>query len=556
MTTLYEADPFAFNESSGILDQPSSSPPSGVGLAAPSAQAAPVAQAAPTQPVREQDPFRAEYAKMSGPQEFFTRVGEFGNGVLGRPSPLGMQIEARRRDKLAKIAEVKETTSALEHGVKLAQGMEGDARTKFIESYAGTLDGLDQGLGNTFKAVADRPDVVANIQKYLPYLPAPMQYLAKADTAAFIKTLGTAEGIKAVDAAKNQFFLQTASQKARTLMMGADHLGVPPELIAELQKTPTASTFLRLEQAATDSRVKFSPDEIAAINAHPDIFYPSLKLMSPKGEEAVAEDKAKKGTKSAHEVATEGENAQHHRALEGDAAARRNLEQQRLDQDKWGPLTEVSIDGKNVMVTQDKKNNRIIDANGNDVTAKIAPQVKGSPLDPGRVSMALQAHKDINDARNMIFDANGELNRTVIASMDVPGTKGVGTDARKAYSSIENAVSAKYRMETGAAGNQGEVESIAARFRPNLMDTKESAKYKMDRLQEFMGMTLDQLKESYHISQATYDKAKGGSRGDRGGEAQPLPADQSALVPNQDYVTSRGVATWNGTEFVPKKKKK
>jgi hypothetical protein len=191
----------------------------------------------------------------------------------------------------------------------------------------------------------------------------------------------------------------------------------------------------------------------------------------------------------------------------------------------------VSIDGKNVMVTQDKKNNRIIDGNGNDVTSKIAPQVKGAPLDPGRISMALQAHKDITDARNLIFDQNGELNRSVLAGMDVPGTSGVGTDARKAYSAIENAVAAKLRGETGAATNPGEIANTAARFRPTLMDTKESAKYKMDRLQEFMGMTLDQLKESYHISQETYDKAKGGSRGDRGGEAAAVPADKSALVP-------------------------
>jgi hypothetical protein len=82
-----------------------------------------------------------------------------------------------------------------------------------------------------------------------------------------------------------------------------------------------------MERAATDSRVKFTPDEIAGDQRAPDIFYPSLKLMSPKGEEAVAEDRAKKGTKSSHEVATETENATHHRALEADAAARRKLEQ-------------------------------------------------------------------------------------------------------------------------------------------------------------------------------------------------------------------------------------
>jgi hypothetical protein len=84
---------------------------------------------------------------MSGPQEFFTRLGEFGNGVLGRPSPLAMQIEAQRRDKLAKIAEVKETTQALEHGVKLAQGMEGEAGRSSSRAMRGRWTAWTRGSG-------------------------------------------------------------------------------------------------------------------------------------------------------------------------------------------------------------------------------------------------------------------------------------------------------------------------------------------------------------------------------------------------------------------------
>ena len=104
----------------------------------------------------------------------------------------------------------------------------------------------------------------------------------------------------------------------------------------------------------------------------------------------------------------------------------------------------------------------------------------------GRLSMLDQAEKDVTDAKALIFSADGKLNKKLLAEMSVPGTAGVGGSARTAYSAIENAIAAKLRAETGAAASPGEVANIAKRFRPGVLDTDASAKYKLDRLLEYV----------------------------------------------------------------------
>ena len=90
----------------------------------------------------------------------------------------------------------------------------------------------------------------------------------------------------------------------------------------------------------------------------------------------------------------------------------------------------------------------------------------------------------------MIFK-DGEYDKGIIAKMNVPFTAGVGGEARTVYSMVHNAIAAKLRAETGATANRDEVENIARRFMPTLLDTDESARDKMTRLQEFMDTALD-----------------------------------------------------------------
>lgn len=108
----------------------------------------------------------------------------------------------------------------------------------------------------------------------------------------------------------------------------------------------------------------------------------------------------------------------------------------------------------------------------------------------GKIAMLNQASEDIDQAMGLMFK-DGKFDKGLVAKMNVPLTAGLGGDARIAYSAIHNAVAAKLRAETGAAANRDEVDDIARRFMPTVLDTDESARNKMTRLKQFMNEAVD-----------------------------------------------------------------
>ena len=114
----------------------------------------------------------------------------------------------------------------------------------------------------------------------------------------------------------------------------------------------------------------------------------------------------------------------------------------------------------------------------------------------GKIAMADQAVLDLRDARSLLFDDKGELNRGTVAAMNVPFTAGVpgNTAARSAYSKLHNAVAAKLRIETGAAATESEVKGILDRFLPKISDPASVAAERLDRLENFMNTTIDLTK--------------------------------------------------------------
>ena len=207
----------------------------------------------------------------------------------------------------------------------------------------------------------------------------------------------------------------------------------------------------------------------------------------------------------------------HNRTTEGIAGANLALSRQRLELDKnkpeYGDLKEVQApDGSRLLIQQDKRTGDWVDANTKQPVTGFGPQPRElTPEASGRLTMVRQASNDIDTVRGILFDKNGQLNRSTLAAMQVPGG-GLGEQARTAVSALENAASAKYRLETGAAGNQGEEASIRRRFVPTVMDSPQSAKFKLDRLQEFMNMSIEQMRESGMISDNTLQRAKGAGR--------------------------------------------
>lgn len=118
-----------------------------------------------------------------------------------------------------------------------------------------------------------------------------------------------------------------------------------------------------------------------------------------------------------------------------------------------------------------------------------------TPGDAGRIAMMVQAQSDVQRAKALLFP-NGKFDKTLALSATVPGTAGMpgNTAAREIFSALQNAISAKLRLETGQAATQSEVDNIAKRFMPTIFDTQESALDKLNRLDNFMSTALEHTK--------------------------------------------------------------
>lgn len=109
----------------------------------------------------------------------------------------------------------------------------------------------------------------------------------------------------------------------------------------------------------------------------------------------------------------------------------------------------------------------------------------------GKVVMVAQAIKDIEVAEGLLFPKPGVFNTKLAVSargLPVVGTapEWIVKGSQTVMSSLQNAVNAKLRVETGAQANPSEVENIMARFFPTWRDDYSSAKDKLSRLKAFM----------------------------------------------------------------------
>lgn len=292
MTTLYD-DQLLFPDSgettSGILEAPSSTP--GIGIA----------------PQTSVDPMKAEYAKMSTGRELATRIGEFGAGLRGEPSPLLTKMEAQRKKKLEDLATLKETVSALEHGVSMRQGLSGEEATTFDNAYGDQLEKIQPGLKNTFLALSKRPDLLTQFQGYAQYLPEPMQVLMKSNPKEFLKFAGTAEGMKALTEAKDRSDLRLATKKVQTAMMGLQQY-VPKDKLDAIMAdgVVTASDILSVQQYLP-KEAQLSEGEQAAIQRNDKVFWQGLGVLHGQAEQDVLKGRADRGKAPTTRTIREGE---------------------------------------------------------------------------------------------------------------------------------------------------------------------------------------------------------------------------------------------------------
>jgi hypothetical protein len=130
---------------------------------------------------------------------------------------------------------------------------------------------------------------------------------------------------------------------------------------------------------------------------------------------------------------------------------------------------------------------RVATVEGADVAPKPAAM---SPEAAGKAQMVEQAITYIPTLRQELFDADGSVNRTIVANMvaRTPYTRG-----RELSTLLLDAVEAKLRVESGAAVPDAEVKRAAKRFVPSPMDSADNVKIKMDNLEKFLKGTTDKI---------------------------------------------------------------
>lgn len=218
-------------------------------------------------------------------------------------------LAAHDAHRKAQLEEVKTMTSALEHGVSMLDQMpEGDARTKFIDTYAARLDSLAPGMGDTFRTVAEKPVLLTQFQQYMPYLTEPMKIMAQTRPRDFLKFVGTADGQKQLETARERQLIEGpggATAKARTIVTHFQQLA-PPEMASNASKDGriTLKEFTELNEylTAQGSPAALTQEQMNAAGRAGDSFYTPLGILSPKHEQEVMAQQAKDKLKPGQQV--------------------------------------------------------------------------------------------------------------------------------------------------------------------------------------------------------------------------------------------------------------
>jgi len=156
----------------------------------------------------------------------------------------------------------------------------------------------------------------------------------------------------------------------------------------------------------------------------------------------------------------------------------------------------------------------------NDPTKGVTP-IPGGPKDTvtgdnaGKVQMLRVAQKAFKGVRKLVFDFNkkGEITglqnfNLFAANLGIPFTdiRGVPfTDGDKLRAKMEFGIQGITRIETGAAMPASELDNTRIRFMPQVTDTVEIAKIKLDMYEDFINGTIKLFDPSGRFSAQRFD---------------------------------------------------
>ena len=111
----------------------------------------------------------------------------------------------------------------------------------------------------------------------------------------------------------------------------------------------------------------------------------------------------------------------------------------------------------------------------------------------GKLAMVEQGASDLQLAKNIILDENGEPRKDILLQMAVGKAGMPWTKGREAKAYLLNAMEGKIRIESGAAVPDPEIVRLSLRFMPSIFDTPELAKNKLLRLEEYLNGVIEKL---------------------------------------------------------------
>lgn len=235
--------------------------------------------------------------------DLMTRVGRglqrFSAGMTG-------DLPLYEKQRLAKVKEVQEVVTALEHGIDMRRGLEGDAAKNFDEMYGGQLDKLMPGMKQTFMALAQKPTLLKQFEQYANYMPEPMQVMMKNDPKGFLKFAGTVDGQKMLESAKDRLDMRVATKKVQTTMLGLDQF-VPKHIMDDIKAdgVMTASDVMKV-QPYLPKEMQLSEAEMQAVQKNDKIFWNGLGVMHGPAEQEALKRRADRGTSAPQHMTIDG----------------------------------------------------------------------------------------------------------------------------------------------------------------------------------------------------------------------------------------------------------
>ena len=120
----------------------------------------------------------------------------------------------------------------------------------------------------------------------------------------------------------------------------------------------------------------------------------------------------------------------------------------------------------------------------------------------GKLGMVQSGLSDLKLAKDILMPG-GKVNKKRIFEMAMPGGGLPKSEGREAKAYLLNAMEGKIRIESGAAVPDQEMERLALRFMPSLLDSDKLVKAKLNRLEGYLNGVVEKLDPNKNYPQGT-----------------------------------------------------